>query len=657
MTIDVKKTDRKLYEFSANGIDFKIKVVTISTVDIRAKVLMGDVFESEIGELKSIKFVEKMYKKASKKITPIDEYFTSDAELREVLIEVSDKIRELAKVEMQGEEIPDDKTDVVLNQRDILNTANRILRKSKFNKQLVGQDAMVLLAFLGMISAKTEYPVNLDGTGPSSSGKTIAFVMVSNAFHDDDKMVIAGGSKTSLKYDVSYTDNNQNYIIDIDQKIIMILEKEESIELIKMMKPILSHDKFELEYKVSEKGGLMADMDEETRRTSKYIMRGYPCAVTMSVQNPENAEMLSRELITSPDTSPEQIKAVCQEIVDSAMRFPDERQIHSDLPLLQHSLRRIKKAYVMNPFFKLISDIIPMESCRIYRDLDKFKSLVEAMTLLHHRNRLCATIGEETMYVSSLEDNIVAFSVIDKVFRASFIGVSERSMDIFALMEKMNKRNKQLIISHLLEFARGNEMKMPKTELEAHLYSLEDKGMITYDWGRPRGINRDMSKQKLYKISDDIKEFNQVAVLTPIMIESFYYNMVKIFEDEKVTRLLELSEIPKNLNVGGAMDGWIKKMLGKLGLDNATHKKIRCLLDVAYCNDKDSFIQNILHSETKKIFAKDKWWENMVQGSRENYEKHQKYIESLQMVLRDETNPEEREEIVRAMEDAVEGGG
>lgn len=656
MDFEVKKKKRKIYTFKTHDLEWMVKVEALLTPGIKGKVLVNEVFESARGKFFSPKFADVVYRKMSKVITPIDKYIVSETELSNILKEASKQIERIIEKKDKENEIPQEKINNFLANPKIIDPSIEIIRNSRRNKKLVGQDPLVLLGFFGMLSAKTDYPVNLDATGPSSSGKTIIFTMVSNAFHDDDKMILGGGSKTSLKYDVDMQDEKGNYINDIDQKIILLLEKQESIQLIEMMKPILSHDKYEIAYSVSEKGGaggILEDVDESSsRRTSNYVIRGFPCLVTMSVHNPSNSEQLTRELIASPDVSKEQIEKVCDEICSSAMRFPDEREVDERVPLLQYATKEIKRTCVMNPFFSLINDIIPKESCRIYRDLDKFKSLVEAVTLLHHKNRLEAVVGNERIYVSTLEDNIVAFSVIDKVFRASFIGVSELSMEVFSVLEEMSGKDKPLVVERIHEHCRANDLKMTKQELKGHLFSLEDKGMITYEWGRIRGSHKRSKKKQIYEISSDIKEFNQVAVLTPLILESFYYNIKNLYSDKKLLRLLSLSKLPENCEVNNSLKNWINRKLGgKISSEDL--RKLSVITDIFYCIDQDSCIQKVLHEDTKKKFDRKRWWKSIRGEAIKDYNEHQEHINQMKELLQGSTDPDERERIIRAMEDKM----
>ena len=122
-----------------------------------------------------------------------------------------------------------------LQQPDLVDRVNEILHESR-ETPFVGDDANLILTFLVMLSCKTGAPLNLEMIGQSASGKTYMTLTARNGFPKSMCMVLAGASREALKYDYDEVDEDGNFIVNVDGKCIVVLEKDESEAGLRMLR-------------------------------------------------------------------------------------------------------------------------------------------------------------------------------------------------------------------------------------------------------------------------------------------------------------------------------------------------------------------------------------------------------------------------------------
>ena len=114
-----------------------------------------------------------------------------------------------------------------LESDDLFDKVNEILHESR-DQPFVGDDANLLLTFLVMLSCKSGSPLNLEMIGQSASGKPDMPLTARNGFPPSMVMVLAGASREALKYDYDEVDDDGNFIVNVEGKCIVVLEKDES---------------------------------------------------------------------------------------------------------------------------------------------------------------------------------------------------------------------------------------------------------------------------------------------------------------------------------------------------------------------------------------------------------------------------------------------
>jgi len=397
-----------------------------------------------------------------------------------------------------------------LSQPDLLDRINDILHNSR-ESPFVGDDANLLLTFLVFLSCKTEHPLNLELIGSSASGKTYLTLTARNGFPKSMCMVLAGASKEALKYDYDEVSDDGEFIVNVANRCIVILEKDESYAFMRRMKPLMSGDDKELVWKTPIKNEMTGEIE-----TRDFIIRGQPSFITLTTRNPSEAEQITRQLLMTPDTTPDKVEAVVSNTLMAKAR-PEDLFIHPDLYLLQAAMLKAKKYRVRNIFAPMMADFFPAKSAQHQRDITKVLSIIDTITLLHQEQRPTHQIEENTFILSSIEDNVLGLILCDLVLRASLSGVPEDSWLVFNEMKKMVESSRALTEDGILQWLHIHAFTCSKNALkEKHLPTLEDSGLIEV---KKRGGGRGGGR-KTWNIVKTRTGLMDTYALAPLFIES-----------------------------------------------------------------------------------------------------------------------------------------
>jgi len=295
----------------------------------------------------------------------------------------------------------------------------------KNDKKLVGK---ILWCF---ISTYTNNPINLGIMAPSSEGKTYATVEVSKIFPKEDVISVGRMSPTALihqkgvlvdenhnpiekklellEYELENTEDPEfrkqvkkekkellqksKNLIDLSGKIILFLESPHP-KLWDMLKPILSHDSKEIEYKTTQTDGSL--------RVKESIIRGWPAVVFCSAKNEAHNriwdEIETRFDITSPNTSATKyleanrftsLKMGIPSFADSMISdSEDEKYTKYYVRMIKKNLLQFsKRKPIWNPFHKIIADSFPNKEGISMRHFQRFIAYCNLSTLINSDNK------------------------------------------------------------------------------------------------------------------------------------------------------------------------------------------------------------------------------------------------------------------------------
>lgn len=334
----------------------------------------------------------------------------------------------------------------------LIGTMNRLLAHLDHTvKKDVHLKIMTLLTYS---SAYTKHnQINLFVRGPSSIGKTYNLTQATKYLPRADLWLLGGLSATALVHEHGnlidedgeiIPDVTQDmkpdevkallermkgarYIVDLERKILVFLEAP-SHETYARLRPILSHDVPEVEYKFT---------DRESRkklRTMTVVIRGWPATVFATTDIDYLEDLMTRGFTVTPEMTSEKYKAAVQ--VMSERDCMPEKSFDPELSEIKKIMLEIKEVCgiydALVPYSKVVSDVYPHDQGRDMRDYARFTCLVKQSALIHADERLKVHLQDGRKYVLCSKDDLQmvlgAFSVIEETTRT---GLPAQILDFY----------------------------------------------------------------------------------------------------------------------------------------------------------------------------------------------------------------------------------
>jgi len=277
-----------------------------------------------------------------------------------------------------------------LTPQDVMGILGLTIKRDDQNK---------LVTFLCQLSAFTDNSqFNISFNAPSSTGKSYIPTEIARIFPQDDVIEIGYCSPTAFFHDVgNWDDKRKGYEIDLSRKILIFLDQPHTM-LLERLRPILSHDKKEMQLKITDKS------QKHGLRTKNVFVKGYPAVVFCSAGLKIDEQESTRFLLLSPETSQEKLReGVMEKLVKEsdadayfALLQGDERRMQLMERITTIRDEHIDQIKIANPakiqelFFERKDVLKP----RHQRDIGRLIAIIKSFALLNlwFRDRVGSTI-------------------------------------------------------------------------------------------------------------------------------------------------------------------------------------------------------------------------------------------------------------------------
>jgi len=337
----------------------------------------------------------------------------------------------------------------------------RVLDKihhSRGKRGLVGEDKNALYIYLCSLSCKgAEEPVNLFVMGPTCEGKSTLATSVKDALPSSMCESYAGASKTALRrmYDEETRDGERlRRIVNLEEKTLFFLEADNAEELIREMRPLFSHDEYEITYPITE-------TIEGEIEIVEYVIRGHPSVVMLSTNNNFlGEEEKSRFALISPTTGRQKYKEITKHKIESKT-FPFMNGgKYQEKDHISSAIEKLRKVNVVVPHFyqNEVEEYLPTFRGENLRMTDRFLSLVETITYLHQYQRPVLTIDGKEYLFSAKSDLIIASNLMAK----ELTGLDEEIMNFYTdVLKRLESQGNELSYDNIQNLA--EELGYPRT--------------------------------------------------------------------------------------------------------------------------------------------------------------------------------------------------
>lgn len=303
-----------------------------------------------------------------------------------------------------------------------------------------------LVTLLVKLLAYTEdSQLNLSFNAPSSSGKSFIPMEIAKLFPVEDIKELGYVSPTAFFHSAGeYDKENKQYLVNLERKILIFLDQPHT-QLLEHLRPLLSHDKKEIEVQITDKS------QKHGLRTKKVILRGYPVVIFCSAGLRMDEQEATRFLLLSPEINQDKLEAGIREALKRSAdtdAYWDYTELNVPRCQLKGRIEAIKEehieninigekdvAYIENRFFKSF----PIHKPRHQRDIKRVAALAKSLALLNlwHRKRFASSVIVDR---SDIEE---AFAIWDRISVTQELNIPPYVYDLYKniILAEFNNKN------------------------------------------------------------------------------------------------------------------------------------------------------------------------------------------------------------------------
>lgn len=329
--------------------------------------------------------------------------------------------------------------------------------------------------FFSGLSTYLSDPLNLFEKGSSGSGKTYNAIETLEYFPQEDIWYLSGMSPKALVHQRSQLldkDGNEIYLsdrpqkpkvrdfkkdeegykkalkeyeqqnkiwskrlresyhyINIENRIFVFLEAPDP-ETMRMLYPILSHDKRRVEYRFVNRtatGGL---------RTELVVIEGFPTAIFLTTDRKYTEELATRSFTVSPEESTEKFTAA-NKLTNLKAALPWKCKLETPRFLaIKNLIQNIKEKLktedidVIIPFLAL-HEPFPKDISRDMRDFSHFTQFLKSFTILHLFQRPVLIMGEKKYVIANNYDVLCCYQIFKELIESTRTGTEKRILNFY----------------------------------------------------------------------------------------------------------------------------------------------------------------------------------------------------------------------------------
>jgi hypothetical protein len=377
----------------------------------------------------------------------------------------------------------------LLEKVEVTERIERMLENKEFFEKFVESvgatvkrdEPMKELLILTGISAYSEDPINVFLKGPTSTGKTFPAREVFEHFPERDVWYLAGLSPKALAHEFGEWDGEgHRFVVDLRYKILFFLEPP-SFMTYMMLRPILSHDRYEFDYKFVDKTG------KGQMRTQTVTLRGWPACVFCSSEVNYIEDLTTRGITHTPDITKEKWKdAIKRRALESSTPWLlgkekiRRRDIRDSVKALKNRIIKERITRVIIPFSEELADRYEVTMARDMRDFTRLLSLIRQAALLHTCQRPYLTDGEEKWVLATERDFEIGMELFLTTAETTQLGIPSDVLrfyrDVLSKKDQWTYVEAQMAARSSMGIKTGG-----KRFKECYIYPLLETGLLVAD--------------------------------------------------------------------------------------------------------------------------------------------------------------------------------
>lgn len=263
-------------------------------------------------------------------------------------------------------------------------------------------------------------------------------------------------------------------LINLSHKILVFLEAPE-FNTFQMLRPILSHDKEEIEYRFVDK------TSKGQLQTMRVVLKGWPATIFLTTNTKYMEELATRSFTATPESTELKIReanVLTNLKACYPWRYNEETE---EFRVIQKLIQKLEDILSENQIdivipFNNLHELFPKDISRDMRDFQHFSQFLKTLTLLHYFQRPYMKLDKTQYLIATLEDVERALEVYREIFETTRSGTEKRILDFY---HKVVKTRESWYLKSLTE-AHNKEAKRKLSEqsIRVMLESLDEIGYV-----------------------------------------------------------------------------------------------------------------------------------------------------------------------------------
>lgn len=420
---------------------------------------------------------------------------------------------------------PKTKLEFEQSQRDLMRPTSIAEITEILNTTVKHDEYNKTITFLGMLLTYTEEDqINIGFAAESSTGKSYIPLELAWYFPSEDVLEYGYVSPTAFFHefghmlpdpadtrDVEPKKKRKIIYIDLCQKIMIFMDQPHSM-LLERLRPLLSHDKKEIEHKITDRH------NRTGLRTKRVVIQGYPTVIFCTAKSEMKDQERTRLLLLSPETTTEKIRdSILLKIEKESNRSafaeymegdPKRAWLRDRVANIKHShIKQVTipeelRSEIADRFLDSHSTLIP----RHQRDISRVIGMIKAHALLnlHQREQT-----EQCVIVKS-EDIEEGFNLYNEISQSNEMGLPPEVWRIYTSLKPripdIGLTKKELAVQYYEAYKRP----IGKKRLDGIVNMLESTGLLREDQDPNDG-----RKKRYYTVDYDEEINTPEGVTTP----------------------------------------------------------------------------------------------------------------------------------------------
>jgi len=218
-------------------------------------------------------------------------------------------------------------------------------------------------------------------------------------------------------------------LIDMSHKILVFLEAPE-FNTFQMLRPILSHDKEEIEYRFVDK------TSKGQLQTMRVVLKGWPATIFLTTSTKYMEELATRSFTATPEST--ELKILEANVLTNLKAcYPWQYSAETEeFKVIQKLIQKLEDCLSENQIdvvipFKNLYELFPKDISRDMRDFQHFSQFLKTLTLLHYFQRPYMKLDKTQYLIATLEDVERALEVYREIFETTRSGTEKRILDFY----------------------------------------------------------------------------------------------------------------------------------------------------------------------------------------------------------------------------------